>query len=510
MHIVRFGKDLLPLISTWLLTHERLTAFGVGIVTGLPFVFPVTTPVAYGAIIVYTLVVTRTPTSVLVVTLPIVFFAKALVVLSIIFATLPLDWLGDFPLFVEVIVLSFYWVIAALALGSAGLFLVCGISLYRRYMRRLPTVLIPVTAAVGVVIAEYVGALVFSIVMLGVGGYISADFSFGHIGYLFPWLYPLAKGAGVYTVGIGGMVVLTAIAVFLSLRRMRYLTPLVFVMAFFILGYTHLEYDGTPVQVALVETNERRIETGAEDAMKAYGQRLETLVMRALESQPDYIILPEDSRYLVSHYAGDTVGIPDAVAAWSIIHSEATSTIVIDSARTLTASGPVQRATIWRGDTILATADKQYLVPQGEYMPAIFQQIFSIMGLRSVIARVSDDIAYVSGTAMLPESPEEVPSLLFCFESVAPAFAYELNHMRPQSFIVHPMSHAWFHSPHVVQRQLDTMLRFQAVWAGVPIVSVGNMVEGKVYTPTGTIVIPETIETRAYGSVRLVTVLRPD
>jgi hypothetical protein len=52
------------------------------------------------------------------------------------------------------------------------------------------------------------------------------------------------------------------------------------------------------------------------------------------------------------------------------------------------------------------------------------------------------------------------------------------------------------------------MLRFQAVYAGVPIVSVGNDVRGSLYLPNGTIQKPKTIATFGEGTVDVIEPLR--
>jgi hypothetical protein len=83
--------------------------------------------------------------------------------------------------------------------------------------------------------------------------------------------------------------------------------------------------------------------------------------------------------------------------------------------------------------------------------------------------------------------PEYVPGVLFCFESVNPQGVMAVKNSRQVEFIAHPISHGWFRTPTIFWRQLDVMLQVQARYSGIPIVSAGNMVTGKLYLPSGEI-----------------------
>lgn len=93
--------------------------------------------------------------------------------------------------------------------------------------------------------------------------------------------------------------------------------------------------------------------------------------------------------------------------------------------------------------------------------------------------------------------------VLFCFESVRPDGVIELSNTRHLPFIAHPISHAWFHTPRVLWHQLDIMLKIQARQSGLPIVSAGNMTEGKLYLPDGTVHQGEVIGEGKYYTLRL-------
>jgi len=61
-------------------------------------------------------------------------------------------------------------------------------------------------------------------------------------------------------------------------------------------------------------------------------------------------------------------------------------------------------------------------------------------------------------------------------------------------FVAHIASHAWFHTPYTLWSQMELMLQVQAVWSKQYMVSVGNMMSGKLYTPDGSIEEMEVIE----------------
>lgn len=88
-----------------------------------------------------------------------------------------------------------------------------------------------------------------------------------------------------------------------------------------------------------------------------------------------------------------------------------------------------------------------------------------------------------------------VPGILFCFESFAPRGVRTLVEERTKMpFVAHIASHAWFHEPYTLWSQMETMLRVQAVWNQQYVVSVGNMMSGKVYAPNGAVINMKVLE----------------
>ncbi len=478
----------------WLVAHPRLYALTIGICIGIPFVYPMTVPIAYLGFFLLWRLIYSVSQSTLPLLLSLVFGVKALMSLSWFWSTLPITWLPQLAYPTQVIAAFFYWSTSALWLASTGVVLAVLVAVLRRWGSAPLTFGLPVA----VVLAEYLGAVLFSLMTIGPGGSIGGGFSFGHSGYLFSWLYPFAIWGGVYAVGVFGLLGISLLHRWYESKKIQSVAiAFCTIIGLFAYSFSILSASGIPATIALVQTDSLPRERIS---------NLEPLVTAALATGADYVLLPEDSRYFTEGYQVPTIGPVDAVDAWRIFNPTSTA-MVIDSGRTTLASGAVvQRAYLWDESSLYA-ADKAYLVPQGEYMPSLYAWALRVLGLGLVADALSATINYVPGTMMIAkEAPSYVPQILFCFESVSPLAAKRLMTTRPSDFIVHPMSHSWFHTPTVLWPQLETMLRFQAVYAGVPIISVGNDVRGSAYLPNGTMLAPETIASFAEGTV---DIMRP-
>lgn len=459
---------------------------------GSAFVWPVCTPLAVAAILLGLFLLERLPSSTLPACLGIAFGMKALMSLSWFLSAYPITWLFELAQSTQLIVVFTYWSVCALFLSSGGVVL----ALLWHFCRRLPQriYVLPLLW----VLAEYLGAVIFSIFSAGPGSYITGAFSFGHIGYLFTWLTPLALWGGVYMVGIMGMVLLVAVFQYLRYRQWKFplaIGAIVLTLLFF--AWQQMAVTELHDQILVVNTT---FDSLVDDTERAIALR--EMIEVALMQKADYIILPEDSRYLYQ-YELPIIGPKAAIEAWQILHASNTA-IIIDTGRTIdeTTKDIVQRAYIWGNGPDIYTADKQYLVPQGEFMPSLAVWTLRFIGFGPVADGLTGMIDYKSSRRVVAQDADStIPNILFCSESVNPLAVKRLVQNRPSNFIVHPMSHSWFHEPKVVWRQLDTMLRYQAVYAATPIVSVGNEIRGKVYLPDGTIEEQTIVSTFPYGTI---------
>ncbi len=491
---------IIPMLSSvhkWLNTHPYYTAVLLGLLYGMGFLTPWLLWCGYIAVVGVWYLLATVPRRDLVGILPVVFGVKALVALSWFWATFPIDWLPGLAYNTQVVAVFLYWLSSAVWLSSAGLFIV----FLWHWHKKIPPLLLPLYYGVVIVLSEYLAAVVFSVLTIGDGAYISGAFSFGHTSYLFPWLYSTAVFGGVYAVGVVGVTFLVAMwQLRRSYSRGNAVLPAA-VCLLIIYSFVSLPETSFSHTIAFIQTDfNARQQSDIIDTKLA---AIEEMVDVALREKSDYILLPEDTRYLTERYYAGEVGSAAASNAWRVIKGE-TGAVLVDSGRTVDerTGRVVQRAYVWGDTGSVLTADKKYLVPQGEYMPSLYAFFLHFLGLGPVADYLSEIINYTSSDRMISaDAATTIPSVLFCFESVDPLAAKRLIAHRPSEFIVHPMSHSWFHEPVVVWRQLETMLRFQSVYAGVPIMSVGNEIRGQIYWPDGSIEKPSTLVTMPYGTV---------
>ncbi len=424
----------------------------------------------------------------------------------------PFDsWLAVGGWWYEVLILGISWSVSGIALGSGGA-LLSGL-LWLVYTRlRLPVWLIVFGLPLLWIMSEKAGSFIFSLVTSGPGSFLQSYFSFGYVGYLFGlsrFGILLASLGGVY--GLTLVIIGVAAAIRFLPRRARFVVVGAFMVMVVILQYTPL---GTVLQqtdaplgitVAVIDTSFDAESVLAEGGLTLKANVLEQAVAAALTLQTDFILLPEDSRYLSLVYPRST--IKQSFATYQFSHSTSSS-VIIDSGKTELLTGElVQRARLFSGTAgYLYEFDKQYLVPQGEFVPYVFRLMLKLSGSALAVLSQPSVGRYEPGPLKQEGTIDvQVPGILFCFESARPDGSMVLTTSRTTPrFIVHPISHAWFHTPNLLWVQLDVMLQIQARQASVPIVGSGNMVAGKTYLPSGEVIEESAVASGPRFQVRLV------
>jgi len=411
----------------------------------------------------------------------------------------PVEWLPLELSDVQLVVIGFSWFMTAVTAGMGVLFLV-GISELLHRKTDLPrwsyyVLLYPLLW----VIAESVGSVIFSIFFYGPGGTIGSAFSFGYVGYLLAHhegLLFIAKVAGVYGLTISLLCVAgVSLWCLEQYPKYRYVVLITVVMlsgsSFLFIPEIVIPATNATYSVITIDThfdaNTVRTEAGRKQATEG----LEAAMEKALAKDPDYIILPEDSRYF-----DQTVPLSTTKANFKKKYSES-DVIIVDSGRSVYNKETVLQAFIYNGsENPVERYHKQYLVPQGEFIPNIYRILFQLVGYSGSLEYLSETISYRVGPwTSQKEAGEKTPGILFCFESFAPRGIKTLVEERLQMpFVAHIASHAWFHTPYTLWSQMELMLQVQAVWSKQYMVSVGNMMSGKLYTPDGSIEEMEVIE----------------
>lgn len=343
--------------------------------------------------------------------------------------------------------------------------------------------------------AELCGALVFSLASYGPGATINANFSFGFIGYLVADLYllfPLGTIAGVFGYSLfslyGGVVVYRWIEHYYQQTKGnqtdRWVTSSVLGVSIVLLILWCIPKD-IPVSPQVVA-----IDTMIPDTlvMTAEGRRVQQVAIRqavitAITKQANILALPEGGGF--THQFSST-----AEALFFLQTMAAHPLLVIDSTTLrMTTQESILRAFIYdtQAGNVLTT-DKQYLVPQGEFLPYIVSLPVRWFGSATLLAYLKERLQYQVG----PERSHayagaHVPGVLFCMESINPFGVWSIVRQHPTELIVHQISHVWFHEPTSLWLQQARMLRTQALFNQVTIVEAANMKSGVAYYPDGTI-----------------------
>ncbi len=397
----------------------------------------------------------------------------------------PVDWIGLEPGLFHIVILILYWVPAAMTLGvGLGYF---G-WVYKKYISSWP----PSFATLFILsfiwmISEGLGAIVFSIYTLGPGSDITLGFSFGHTGYALiehGLLSEAARIGGVYTLSF--LVGLISFALVLLKRNTAIFLLLIFVITAFTPSVP-IANKNLNLKVALVGTE---FSAPTEQQQMSQEERWQVhfgYMKAAIESGSDVIVLPEDMR--LSSWFASPEEIFDTYDSLSD-----KDVIIIDSIRAVEDGKTVLQAQIYDTKTRqVYKFDKQYLVPQGEYIPFVYQGIISLLDPSGFLKKAISETAYFPG---VPQSavdlPDYIPPVLFCFESVTPFGVKNIIKARSGApFVAHLVSHAWFkREPEVLWHQLDAMLRAQALDNNVIILQAANKAPVKAFYPNGQSIKP--------------------
>jgi apolipoprotein N-acyltransferase len=404
----------------------------------------------------------------------------------------PLDWIAIPSAIAQIAVICFYWLTSAAWLGFGGVFF----ALAARYLiNKIPKAqyLLYLVLPLLWLLGELVASAIFSFFTLGPGSFIQTYFSFGQVGYLLG-----GTQLGLFLAGIAGVYGLTMAVTGIGvigwqLFERRHTTGMYQAgigLCMVLLGFSffyHPHYQTQNITINAINTEFDSVMLGQSGGFELKTEILDEALRASLGYPAEYILLPEDSRYFSSFYG--TVSPKALVSQFEFINGS-TSAVIIDSGREELENGQtVLRATIFDGQAkTVHQFDKQYLVPQGEYVPYLYGAVMRLIGFGEAVEGIALDSSYSPGSLQQTGSlPGYIPGVLFCFESVRPDGVTSLTKKRAVPFIAHPISHGWFHQPTLMWQQLDVMLTIQARYSGVPIVSAGNMTQGKAYLPNGEI-----------------------
>ncbi|MGM0628813.1 MAG: hypothetical protein ACQESA_00085 [Patescibacteria group bacterium] len=399
----------------------------------------------------------------------------------------PISYLEDFSSILQFSFIGICWFLSAAFLGLAGM--VCGFFVWCFFQAKKPLylVLVPVFWLV----CEIAGSIFFSLFTIGEGAFLNARFSFSYLGYHlahYEPLFHLSALGGVYILSLAAVTVVIIIWYINRFKNISLSFITVFILALAVLGYGLFYFKESPnvepkgLRIAVLQTYFDREFRSNPDMGSKQHELMRKGVVLAGETSADHILLPEDTRFLN--------GFSDYQEAKSWLSKEfATSSVqLIGSGKVSLGDESVLKGFLYNNDTnSLYRFDKQYLVPQGEFLSYLFIRSVSFLGQDDALNVLSEVMNYVPGSDSQSNLPDGSPAVLFCFENVSPYGVKSLVMKRKEKvpFIVNMVSLSWFDNSHQLEQRLDTMLRVQARWSGVHIVFAGNMAESKVYTPYG-------------------------
>lgn len=354
--------------------------------------------------------------------------------------TLPLDWLGlgGIP---AIALIACLWLVTTLVFAVAFA-IAMGIAV--RYFRHRPYDVFLLAALY--VLADTLGAVLFSIIHAGSTSLFGPHFTMGSPGYLLadsPLLRQVAALAGLYGllfiqafIGAGSYWLWRSAV----LHRQWWIAATVSVVTLCI-AYAPLperqEATGEYLSIAAVTAYKR-------SSVTAYHAEI-TEELVTIASTTDLVILPEESRYI--QYA-------DQTARQTITDSLPYSTI-IDSGTIMTEQGMFPQIMAYTGaQGIYATSSKQFLMVFGEYMPFIYQWLAPLIGQSAVVERLKKEHGYQTDTSRLFEVKSVLVSTYLCSDAMSPTL-YAAAALDGAEVLVNLSAHGWFHrSPRVYEAAL--------------------------------------------------------
>jgi apolipoprotein N-acyltransferase len=475
-----------------------------GLLLGLAWLHPGIYPVGFlGVILLYRFVIAQNSLWRLWVGGTIAWTIKSLVVISWFFAAYPLSWLPEISSLYAIIFITLCWLYVGIVLGLAGGVL----AILTHWLRS--RIFAPLLFSVLWVFSEYLGSIFFAIATHGPGTSLNFGFSFGYLGYLLvdhSLLSLLAKYGGVF--GLSGLFVALSVGVYTyGLKQNKKSARLKVggvACAFLLIGYVPLTLESEPVgiTVATIQTDFSAREIRDDEYRQLRATEIDSAVRAALRTDAAYILLPEGAQL----FAGADAATGEDVSRFRFLYQDP-SVVLIDSTNAKLGDQIIMRANIYDGTTKAGwSVVKPQLVPNGEYLPYITRLFARLLLPTEQVTLLEEQITLAALPPGDEQYPDHLPAVLFCFSGSDPFAVRRLVSEQTVPFVAHPMSHAHFGETPFLDNQLDKMLRIQALWNNLPIISAGNLVTSTLYTSGGKQLISPVIESGARWHLRLYTI----
>lgn len=393
--------------------------------------------------------------------------------------TLPVDWFGITAPTLQVLAVGATWLIAVsvLSLGTAAFSLV--LPFIASGWRGV--VLIPLTWVAG----EWLGALLFSILLAGPGSLVGAHFTLGYLGYLLahePALLQLAAWGGVYV--LSALVIFVNVLVYRAWRatttRERRMASgvLLATMVLTVAGHVWLAQQpaimsGTRVvRIAALSTYQPpQLHLTFEDEQKRVAAI--TSLLEQVDAA-DAVLLPESSAYV--RFADET--------------TFSNLSVIVDTENTREHNGDTYSRTVFRyADGRTEQSEKQFVLPIGEYVPYLYRLVLLFVPDPDFREQVRSTRSFVSGTeTQFVNVQQGMLAVRFCDESMSP-FLYARDARGGAHVLSNVSSYSWFHGSRTVFNQMQAIATVRAVENGRWYVQSGNMAPAYVLDHRGRVVM---------------------
>ena len=314
------------------------------------------------------------------------------------------------------LLLTFTVVVGSLSLG----FLFFGYAYNRltdQVLRPRALVIVPALWA----LSEWLRSFIFSVVSLGPGGTIGAHWNFGSLAFAAS-VTPLGYGGRIVgQFGLSALVVALGVALVMMFCRQRKwgLIAMAAVAAICVTGWlVSPSANGSTRRVGVLQLDDSSYSD------YGYQRDLGHLMASHDASRPlDVLVMPEYS-YIFSnaeYRAAENTAIGSVTTDKSL---------VITSRSGEAAEGHNNLVTWYKPDgQIVASQQKQFLIPGGEYIPYFYEWILVLSGNTSVIGAHHSRNTVTPGAELarpVPYQDDKIGSLA-CSGAIAPAFYRDLS-----------------------------------------------------------------------------------
>lgn len=399
------------------------------------------------------------------------------VVLAWLWSTLPIDWIDTESNFFPIFTVFFSWIVANITLSFfIGLWAAFVYAIHRKLSHSAYAFILIVPVLW--IVFEFLRTFGFFVITLGPGSLFGPHFSVGFLGYALAEneiLLQLARFGGVYTLSFIVVFINALLYYFFVLYRHKtqnkwhrifFICTALMIIIFYsalLIQPAHKEGgSGEKLTIALVHTS---FDTSSNKTREAQNDKFNMNVQRIYEIKesgivPDVIVFPEDTRFL------KTLITQNKIQTFFKGLFGDNEILVVDSSRKTSPDGTVTSRLFYLNTKSgnIQTADKLFLVPQGEYLPYIYTIVSKLFRQGDVVDAFNNNRAYQNGGAVKGiKFRDSTVGGLFCSDIVSPVLYKQLVEKEGADILINVASQSRFHGSRTLYRQIKSIAKVRAV-----------------------------------------------